>query len=81
MTEKLSYILSPSGKVISGSVTGEIACRSRLSGMPDLSLSFTDPSALEDCAFHSCVRYAKWGKDRVVSFVPRAYYSIQPEFC
>ena len=41
--------------------------------MPDLSLSFTDPAQLEDCAFHPSVRYGRWNKDKVVSFVPRAF--------
>lgn len=41
--------------------------------MPDLSLNFTDPSILDEAAaFHSCVRYSRWMKDKVVSFVPRA---------
>lgn len=41
--------------------------------MPDLSLNFTDPTVLGDAgaAFHSCVRYHRWRKEKVVSFVPR----------
>lgn len=71
LTEHLSYILDSKGKVTTASIAGDVACRSRLSGMPDLTLNFTDASQLEDCAFHSSVRYARWGKERVVSFVPR----------
>ncbi|ORY88347.1 Mu homology domain-containing protein [Leucosporidium creatinivorum] len=70
LTEHLSYILDSRSKITTASIAGDVACRSRLSGMPDLTLSFTDASQLEDCAFHSSVRYARWGKERVVSFVP-----------
>ncbi|KPV76406.1 uncharacterized protein RHOBADRAFT_52417 [Rhodotorula graminis WP1] len=71
LSETLSFTLSPSGTPLSASIAGTLSCRSRLSGMPDLALHFTDPSVLdESCAFHSCVRYARWKKDRVVSFVP-----------
>lgn len=71
MAESLDYLLDSQGKVVTGAVTGDISCRSRLSGMPDLTLSFTDPSQLEDCAFNSSVRYARWNKSKVVSFIPR----------
>lgn len=72
LTETLRFTLDPSGKPLSSSIYGELDCRSRLSGMPDLSLSFTDPTVLEESpAFHSCVRYSKWLKDKIVSFVPR----------
>ncbi|GAA5866838.1 hypothetical protein JCM3774_001817 [Rhodotorula dairenensis] len=72
LTETLTALLEPSGKPLVGSVSGQMDCRSRLSGMPDLSLSFTDPSVLGDAsaAFHSCVRYHRWRKEKLVSFVP-----------
>ncbi|GAA5916875.1 uncharacterized protein JCM6883_003992 [Sporobolomyces salmoneus] len=71
LTETLSFTLSPSGKPLSSSIYGSLECRSKLSGMPDLTLSFTDPTVLEESpAFHSCVRYSKWLKDKLVSFVP-----------
>ncbi|KAK4705274.1 hypothetical protein P7C70_g930, partial [Phenoliferia sp. Uapishka_3] len=70
VTETLSVILSPTSSVLSGSLTGTIACRSKLSGMPDLVLSFGDPSVLDDMAAHPCVRSARWKKDKVISFVP-----------
>ncbi|TNY19164.1 Mu homology domain-containing protein [Rhodotorula diobovata] len=71
LSETLHATLSPTGKPLSASVAGTLTCRSRLSGMPDLALHLTDPSVLDEgAAFHSCVRYARWNKDRVVSFVP-----------
>ncbi|POY75795.1 hypothetical protein BMF94_1108 [Rhodotorula taiwanensis] len=72
LTETLSALLDPSGKPLVGSISGQMDCRSRLSGMPDLALTFTDPAVLgeESAAFHSCVRYHRWRKEKVVSFVP-----------
>lgn len=76
MTETLSVILSSTSTVLSGTLTGAIACRSKLSGMPDLVLSFGDPSLLDDMAAHACVRSGRWKKDKVISFVPRAYLRL-----
>ncbi|GAA5843013.1 hypothetical protein JCM3766R1_001662 [Sporobolomyces carnicolor] len=71
LVETLSCVLEPNGKPLANSVSGELECRARLSGMPDLALAFTDPSVLDESpAFHSCVRYSKWAKDKIVSFVP-----------
>ncbi|GAA5842325.1 hypothetical protein JCM11251_003985 [Rhodosporidiobolus azoricus] len=72
LLETLSFVLLPSGKPLTGHISGSLSCRSRLTGMPDLALTFTDPSVLEEggVAFHECVRYGRWGKDKVVSFVP-----------
>ncbi|GAA5976879.1 hypothetical protein JCM10908_005659 [Rhodotorula pacifica] len=72
LTETLTALLDPTGKPLVGSISGQMDCRSRLSGMPDLSLTFTDPAILGDAgaAFHSCVRYHRWRKEKVVSFVP-----------
>ncbi|GJN87472.1 hypothetical protein Rhopal_000421-T1 [Rhodotorula paludigena] len=71
LTETLSFTLDAAGKPLSCSIAGALSCRSRLSGMPDLALTFTDPAVLdESAAFHSCVRYGRWNKDKVVSFVP-----------
>ena len=56
--------------IVSADVLGSIQCQSHLSGIPDLLLTFTDPSIVADCSFHPCVRYARFERDGVVSFVP-----------
>ncbi|KAM3567322.1 hypothetical protein VYU27_010530, partial [Nannochloropsis oceanica] len=56
--------------VVSAEVSGFIFANSRLSGIPDLSLMFVDPDVIDDCAFHPCVRYNRYERDRTVSFVP-----------
>jgi AP-3 complex subunit mu len=59
-----------SGNLISSDVSGSIQCQSHLSGIPDLLLTFKDPSLIDDCSFHPCVRYGRFERDQVVSFVP-----------
>ncbi|CAM9727877.1 unnamed protein product [Chrysoparadoxa australica] len=71
IVEEIDAIIAPSGQIISSSVSGAIMAQSRLSGIPDLILTFTaDPSILDDCSFHPCVRYNRFERDRVLSFVP-----------
>ena len=51
-------------------VTGVVQANSRLSGIPDLTLTFVDPNVIDDCSFHPCVRYNRFERDSAVSFVP-----------
>jgi len=55
-----------------GYIKGTLMCDSKLSGMPEVRLTFKNGRVLEDqtTCFHPCVRYAKFLKDRVLSFVP-----------
>jgi AP-3 complex subunit mu len=68
--EEIDGVFDRNGQVISLEVSGVIMANSRLSGMPDLTLQFTDPSVIDDCSFHPCVRYNRYDRDKVVSFVP-----------
>ena len=68
--EEVDSILDRNGVIISSEVSGSIVANSRLSGVPDLALSFVDPAVIDDCSFHPCVRYNRFERDKVVSFVP-----------
>ena len=70
IVEEIDAILSPSGGVISSDVSGSIQAQSNLSGVPDLILTFNDATLIDDSSFHPCVRYARFEKDKVISFVP-----------
>jgi clathrin coat assembly protein (fragment) len=48
----------------------QIDCGIKLSGTPDLSLSFYDSRIFDDVSFHPCVRYRKWELEKVLSFIP-----------
>jgi len=68
--EEVDAILDRNGTTISSEVTGVVQANSRLSGIPDLTLTFVDPNVIDDCSFHPCVRYNRFERDKVVSFVP-----------
>ena len=72
LVESINCILSPKGKLISGSISGSISVSSRLSGLPDLLVSFKNPTLFneENISFHSCVRLPRWEKERKMSFTP-----------
>lgn len=70
IVEEIDAIIDSSGRLISCEVNGAIHCNSRLSGVPDLTMVFTDPSVIDDCSFHPCVRYSRYERERVISFVP-----------
>ena len=46
----------------------QIECNSRLSGFPDVLLTFVNPQVMEDMAFHQCVRFARYEQDRSLPF-------------
>lgn len=70
IVEEIDAIIDVLGNVISFDVGGCIQVQSNLSGVPDLLLSFKDPSIIDDCSFHPCVRYSRYEKESVLSFVP-----------
>ncbi len=51
-------------------MTGVLATNCRLSGVPDITVTFKDPDLIDDCSFHPCVRYHRFERDRALSFVP-----------
>lgn len=70
IVEEFDAIVDQNGQIISSEIKGEINCNCRLSGMPDLIMSFANPRILDDVSFHPCIRIARFERDRVLSFVP-----------
>ncbi|KAI9502444.1 hypothetical protein GGI25_005243 [Coemansia spiralis] len=70
ITERIDAIVGANGSVVSYDISGDIECKSWLSGMPDLLLSLNKPQAMDDVAFHPCVRLSKWDNERKLAFVP-----------
>jgi len=70
LVEEIDAIVDSNGAVVSCEANGALMVNSRLSGMPDLTLSFVNPRLLDDASFHPCVRYQKYETDKVLSFVP-----------
>eukprot|EP00039_Didymoeca_costata_P018610 m.334192 g.334192 ORF g.334192 m.334192 type:complete len:415 (+) comp17308_c0_seq1:208-1452(+) len=68
--EHVDCITDKFGHIIYSEIRGVIVCRTKLSGMPDLCLSFVNPRILDDVSFHPCVRLQEWNTSRVLSFIP-----------
>jgi len=70
LLESISAILDPDGHVIKFEVVGMVDIQSKLTGLPDITLKFLDPTKIGKVGFHSCVRYIKWEREKMVSFIP-----------
>eukprot|EP00941_MAST-03F_sp_MAST-3F-sp1_P002342 g2342.t1 len=68
--EELDCIIARDGQMVTCDVFGSIECNCRLSGVPDLSLLMANPKCITDVSFHPCVRYNRYEREKVVSFVP-----------
>lgn len=68
--EEIDAIIDRSGSTIFAEIQGYIDCLVKLSGMPDLTLTFINPRLLDDVSFHPCVRFKRWESERILSFVP-----------
>jgi hypothetical protein len=55
--EEVDAIIDKSGSTVSTEIHGYIDCSVKLSGMPDLTMSFVNPRLFDDVSFHPCVRY------------------------
>ena len=58
--EKVDCIVSPNEMMLLCEVFGDIRCTSKLSGMPDLTLTLTKPGMIDDVSLHRCVRINKY---------------------
>jgi hypothetical protein len=78
VVETLSVTLAPSGRPLAAFANGTIAFTSKVSGVPDITLTLTSPSGKHNIGgvmdlpvFHPCVRLNRW-RDRPgeLSFIP-----------
>ena len=70
INEQLDAIVNSNGSIVHAAVYGDIVSNCRLSGVPDLTLTFTRPQLLDNCSLHRCVRINRFQRERVISFVP-----------
>jgi len=88
IVEYMDAVIDVNGMVVSSSIFGTVNVQCNLSGMPDLTLRWSNPRLFDDASFHPCVRLNRYEMDRVISFVPpdgkfnlmkyRIYQTIQP---
>ncbi|XP_044483042.1 AP-3 complex subunit mu isoform X1 [Mangifera indica] len=70
LVEEMDAIINRDGVLVKCEIYGEVQVNSLLSGLPDLTLSFVNPSILDDVRFHPCVRFRPWESHQILSFVP-----------
>ncbi|KAI3445444.1 hypothetical protein Pfo_002109 [Paulownia fortunei] len=70
LVEEMDAIVNRDGTLVKCEIYGEVQVNSHLSGLPDLTLSFANPSILHDVRFHPCVRLRPWESNQILSFVP-----------
>lgn len=70
LVESLEGVVSRNGKPVALDIWAAVQCNARLSGSPDLSLTFNAPNLVQDESFHPCVRWRVWRKEKRLSFVP-----------
>ncbi|KAL2490147.1 AP-3 complex subunit mu [Abeliophyllum distichum] len=70
LVEEMDAIINRDGALVKCEIYGEVQVNSQLSGLPDLTLSFANPSILNDMRFHPCVRLRPWEANQILSFVP-----------
>lgn len=70
VTEEVDAIIDRSGSTVFAEIQGAIEATVKLSGMPDLTLSFVNPRLLDDVSFHPCVRLKRWESEKIFSFIP-----------
>lgn len=70
VVEEVDAIIDKSGSTVFAEIQGYVDCCIKLSGMPDLTLSFMNPRLFDDVSFHPCVRFKRWESERILSFIP-----------
>lgn len=70
VTEEIDAIIDRSGSTVFAEIQGKIDATIKLSGMPDLTLSFVNPRLLDDVSLHPCIRLKRWESEKVLSFIP-----------
>lgn len=68
--EEIDAIIDKSGSTVFAEIQGYIDAQVKLTGMPDLTLNFVNPSLFDDVSFHPCIRLKRWESERILSFVP-----------
>ncbi|KAG8085419.1 hypothetical protein GUJ93_ZPchr0010g8437 [Zizania palustris] len=70
IVEELDACVNREGALVKCEAYGKIQVNSSLPGVPELTLSFANPTIINDVRFHPCVRFRPWESNQILSFVP-----------
>jgi len=68
--ENVNMIIDRQGSTLYSMANGRIDSSIKLSGMPDLSLSWQNSRIFGDVNFHPCIRLKRWNVEKILSFIP-----------
>ena len=68
--EHVHTTIDRNGLTLASEVAGELQVNSKLTGMPDLSLKFSNAAILDDVSLHPCVRFSRYEREKIISFIP-----------
>eukprot|EP00768_Dysnectes_brevis_P002444 gnl/Dysnectes_brevis/1844_a2116_2242.p1 GENE.gnl/Dysnectes_brevis/1844_a2116_2242~~gnl/Dysnectes_brevis/1844_a2116_2242.p1 ORF type:complete len:399 (-),score=113.10 gnl/Dysnectes_brevis/1844_a2116_2242:80-1276(-) len=68
--EYVDLVIGPDNLTRAANLYGYIFCHSFLSGMPDVLVSFDDPSLITSASIHPCVRHRPFEQKKHLSFIP-----------
>ncbi|CAK8544525.1 unnamed protein product [Lathyrus sativus] len=70
LVEQMDATINRDGVLVKCEINGAVQVNSHITGLPDLTISFVNPSILDDVRFHPCVRFRPWESNQILSFVP-----------
>ncbi|CAH8849041.1 unnamed protein product [Trichobilharzia szidati] len=70
LIEEINAIIDRSGYAITKEIHGSVECLVKLSGTPDMTLAFTNHRLIDDANLHPCIRFSRWKRERILSFIP-----------
>ncbi|KAJ6876475.1 AP-3 complex subunit mu isoform X2 [Populus alba x Populus x berolinensis] len=70
LVEEMDAIINRDGVLVKCEIYGEVQVNSHITGVPELTLSFANPSIMDDVRFHPCVRFRPLESHHILSFVP-----------
>ncbi|KAG2627913.1 AP-3 complex subunit mu-like isoform X1 [Panicum virgatum] len=70
IVEELDACVNREGVLVKCEAYGEVQVNCSLPGVPELTMSFANPTIINDVTFHPCVRFRPWESNQVLSFVP-----------
>lgn len=70
--EYVDAMISANDRLVSSKIHGKIVANSRLSGLPDLTISFQNSHLLNntELQLHRCVRIKRFRNENIISFIP-----------
>jgi len=68
--EEVDAIIDSEGSIVMADIRGNVEAIVKLSGMPEVILSWANPEVFDDASIHPCVKHQKYEQDKSLVFTP-----------